>query len=212
MTVPSRRPLASRDTAWARALVRVLSRTSITPNQISAASLVCACLAGLALWGAGQGGGAIRVLCLVVAMLGCQLRLVCNLLDGMLAIEAGRSTPDGAFWNEFPDRLSDTAIFVGLGLGLASPALGWAAACLAVLTAYVRELGRAVGLTADFSGPMGKPQRMAVVTLGAGIAIFEPLWSDQARVLHWTLWIVCLGAALTVLRRAHRLRRALNAS
>ncbi|MFN4156259.1 MAG: CDP-alcohol phosphatidyltransferase family protein [Paracoccaceae bacterium] len=203
MTHPSdRRPIASRETGWARRLSSWLAATSVTPNQISLASIAAALVAGGAFWAAGPAEGAGRVTLLLLAALGCQLRLICNLMDGLVAIEAGRQAPDGPFWNEFPDRIADIAIFVGVGFGLGLPALGWAAASLAVFTAYTRELGRNCGLAADFSGPMAKPQRMALVTGGALVAISEPLWSGQGTVLWVTLWLVVLGAALTVARRA----------
>ena len=67
-------------------------------------------------------------------------------------------------WNELPDRFADIAVLVGAGycvstLGLADASLGWAAAIAAVMTAYVREVGRAAGAPADFSGPW--PSRTA---------------------------------------------------
>jgi phosphatidylglycerophosphate synthase len=210
MTEGSRRPLASRNTGWARAVARRLAATSITPNQISMAGMAFAAMAGLALWGAGGTGGWSRALLLIVAAAGCQLRLLCNLFDGLLAVEAGRGTPDGAFWNEFPDRVSDTLIFVGLGLGLGFPALGWAAAALAILTAYVRELGRASGLPADFSGPMAKQQRMAVVTGAALLSLAEPLWAGQGGLLWLALWLVTLGSAATTALRGSRMVGALK--
>jgi phosphatidylglycerophosphate synthase len=206
----SRRPLASRDTGWARAVTRRLAATAITPNQISFAGMGFAALAGLALWGAGEAGGFTRILLLLLAAAGCQMRLLCNLFDGLVAVEAGRGTKDGAFWNEFPDRVSDTLILVGLGFGLGQPALGWAAAAMAILTAYVRELGRATGLPADFSGPMAKPQRMAVVTGASLFSVLEPLWSGQGGVLLLALWLVTLGSAVTVLRRGWRMVAALK--
>jgi hypothetical protein len=88
--------------------------------------------------------------------------------------------------------------------------LGWAAAGFAVLTAYVRELGRANGLPADFSGPMAKPQRMAVLTGAAVLAVAEPLWGGQGGLLRAALWLVCLGSLATALRRAVRQVRALR--
>jgi phosphatidylglycerophosphate synthase len=212
MTGPdSRRPLGSRDTAWARALARRLAAGRLTPNQISMAGMGFAGLAGLAFYGAGQAEGALRGLLLVAAALGCQARLVCNLMDGLVAVEGGKRTADGAFWNEFPDRVSDTLILIGVGYGFGLPALGWAAVAFAVLTAYVRALGRAHGLPADFSGPMAKPQRMAVLTGAAVLAVAEPLWGGQGDLLRAALWLVCLGSLATALRRAVRLVRALKA-
>ena len=152
----NRRPLASRETHWARSLTRWLAATSITPNQISMVSMLMAALAGVAFYLAGGADGVLRVVMLILAALFCQLRLLCNLLDGMVAIEAGKSAADGPFWNEFPDRVSDILIVVGLGYGVGHSTLGWAAASFCVLTAYVRELGRASGAPADFSRPNGQ--------------------------------------------------------
>jgi len=211
MTGPSdRRPLASRDTGWARASSRWLAATSVTPNQISMASMVAAALAGGAFWLAGSAEGTLRVIWLLAAAGFCQARLICNLLDGMVAVEGGKSAPDGPFWNEFPDRVADILIFAGLGLGIGQPALGFAAASMAVLTAYTRELGGKIGAPADFSGPMAKQHRMALVTVAAVASVLEPLWSGHNGLLTFALWGVALGAAATALRRASRLVRYLK--
>lgn len=207
----NRRPLASRQTGWAATVTRWLAGTSVTPNQISQAGMVAALLAGAAFWGAGSAGGATRVALLVAAGLFVQLRLLCNLFDGMVAVEAGRGAPDGGFWNEFPDRVSDLLILMGAALAVGEPALGWAAAGMAFLTAYLRELGVNCGAGADFSGPMAKQHRMAVMTGAAGLSLFEPLLGWHGQVLSAALWIVALGAGLTVLRRAWRLVARLRA-
>ncbi|MER2534751.1 MAG: CDP-alcohol phosphatidyltransferase family protein [Rhizobiaceae bacterium] len=209
-TASDRRPLASRDTGWARAAARFLSAAAISPNQISMASMAMAACAGTALWLAGSSGFTARGLLLAAAAIFCQLRLLCNLFDGMVAIEGGKQSPDGPFWNEFPDRIADMLIFVGAGYGVGLPALGWAAASLAVLTAYTRELGRNCGLPADFSGPMAKQHRMALITLAALLSLSEPLWDGRNVILGLALWAIAIGAALTTLRRASRIVRALR--
>lgn len=208
---PSRRPLASRGTRWAAALTRRLAATAVTPNQISQASMVMAAISGAAFWLSGEVEGAVaRATLLLAAALFCQLRLLCNLLDGMVAIEAGKRAPDGAFWNEVPDRIADILILAGIGYGIDAPALGWAAAACAVLTAYVREIGQNVGAGSDFRGPMAKPHRMALVTGAAFLAMLEPLWGARDQVLTAALWIVALGAVVTALRRARRQLRSLR--
>lgn len=147
----------------------------------------------------------LRAGLLLLAALCCQLRLLRNLLDGMVAVEGGRSAPDGAFWNEAPDRASDILILVGAGIGAEWPALGWAAACLAVLTAYVREFGVSRSLPADFRGPMAKPHRMAAITIAAtAAAAAEAMGERSGLLIAATLAIVAFGAGLTVLRRGRR--------
>ena len=211
MSDENRRPLKSRGTKWAAALTQRLAATSVTPNQISMASIAAGALAGLAFWASADAGGWFRAILLVAAALFMQLRLLCNLLDGMVAIEAGKSAPDGAFWNEFPDRIADILILVGAGLAAGQPALGWAAAAFAILTAYVREHGRACGASADYSGPMAKQQRMAALTFGALAAAIEPIWNAEPFLMYVVLWIVAIGSAVTALRRAVRLVNHLRA-
>lgn len=201
----NRRPLGSRDTAWAARITRILAARGATPNGISQASIVCAAVAGLAFAGlAAFPEWAVPLL--IIAALGCQMRLLCNLFDGMVAVEAGRAAPDGPLWNEFPDRISDIVILFGAGIGIGQPALGLAAAVMAVLTAYTRELGASIGLAPDFCGPMAKPHRMALITGAALLAIFETLVMPQGTLLMLALWLITLGAAATSLRRAMRIR------
>ena len=206
-----RRPIASRNSKLAARVAKSLAERGISPNLISQFSMVFAALAGMAFWLSGVTGGVLYVVCLVGAAIGCQFRLLCNLFDGMVAVEGGRAAPDGPFWNEAPDRVADALILVGLGLGTGYPGLGWAAAAFAIGTAYVRELGSAQGLGADFRGPMAKPQRMAVATLAAILAIFVPVvlgWS----VLHLALWVIVLGSVVTMLRRSRGMIASLNSA
>jgi len=206
-----RRPLASRDTQWAKRIAQWLASRSIMPNQISQASMIAAVLAGGSFCLAGFEIGWIRVVLLVLAAAFCQLRLLCNLFDGMVAVEGGKGASDGPFWNEFPDRIADIMILVGVGYGVGSPGLGWAAAAFAVLTAYVRELGRATGTPSDFSGPMAKQHRMATITAAAVLSILEPLWNGHNQVLQAGLWLITIGAAFTALRRGRNIVRSLKA-
>ncbi len=62
-----------------------------------------------------------------LAAVGIQLRLVCNLMDGMLAVEGGLKTANGDLFNEFPDRIADVAILAALGQAGGTPlSVRWA--------------------------------------------------------------------------------------
>lgn len=212
--VEGRRPIGARKTRWAQNIARRLARSAITPNQISAMSVAFAVLAATGFYFAGNSEGGTRIALLITAVFGVQLRLLCNLFDGMVAIEGGKAEKDGAFWNEAPDRFADIVILVGAGYGptlyVFGPQLGWAAATFAVSTAYIRQLGRAVQAPADYGGPMAKQQRMAVVTIGAVAAAVEPAWEWAGRSMTLALAIVAVGSALTALLRARRLVRFLR--
>lgn len=193
----NRRPLTSRNSAWAARLASWAVAKGLAPNQISQASIVFAALGFLLFW-LSTYGDLLQFLCLILAAATLQARLVCNLIDGMVAIEGGKGSKDGPFWNEAPDRASDLIFFAGAGLAAGNPALGLLAASLAIATAYIRELGRAEGFPPDFSGPLAKPQRMAVLTAGTVLsALYATEWT-----LTVTLWIVALGTAATILRRS----------
>jgi phosphatidylglycerophosphate synthase len=217
----NRRPLKSRDTGWARQGAAALARMGVSPDAVSAGAVVFALLGGAAFAISGLLPTTPRAGALVAAALCVQLRLICNLMDGMVAVEHGRGGPYGPIWNELPDRIADALFLIGAGYGAglagatwAEP-LGWLCAVLAVLTAYIRELGRALGQPADFSGPGAKPQRMAILTIAAPIAAAEPLWHWRGQTFGGALALIALLAALTAVRRtltlAARLRAAAGA-
>lgn len=204
----NRRPLKSRQSRWAPRLAHVFVGAGVTPNQMSSASMAAALLGGGAYIGAVAAPPLLSRLLLVAAAICIQLRLLSNLLDGLMAIEEGKKTPTGALFNEFPDRISDTLFLVGAGYAAASPELGWAAALLAVLTAYVRALGASLGFGQDYGGPMAKQQRMFVLTVGSLVAVVLP----YRPVLLAALAIIAVGSAATVLRRTWRLAARLRAA
>jgi phosphatidylglycerophosphate synthase len=199
-----RRAIALRNAGWAQALARKLSEAGVSPNTISLASIVCAGLAAGALVAVPYVPIGVSAGLLLLTALGIQLRLLANLLDGLVAIEGGRATRIGPLFNEIPDRVSDALVLFALGYATASaagPSLGWLAALLAIGTAYVRLLGGTLLGTQSFAGPLAKPQRMAVVT-GACIlaAALLPL-GVASETLMLALWVVIIGSAYTLLRR-----------
>jgi len=198
-----RRPLASRDTAWARRIASALARSSVTPNQISTVSIAFAALGAWALVDT-------RPLALVGAAICVQLRLLCNLIDGMVAIEGGKQSATGALYNEFPDRIADSLFLVALGYACGVPWLGWLAALLAALTAYVRATGGALGLAQDFRGPMAKPHRMAVLTVGCLVGAAEIEWNGTRWTLLAAAVVIAAGSALTCVARALAIARTLR--
>ncbi|TDR46633.1 phosphatidylglycerophosphate synthase [Tahibacter aquaticus] len=203
-TVANRRPIAARGLASMQRIAARLARSGVTPNAISVASIVFAAAGAAALlwlpspWGAWA------------CALGIQLRLLCNLFDGMVAIEGRRQTATGALYNEVPDRIADSLLLVALGVAAGQPWLGWLGALLAALTAYVRTLGGALGQAQDFRGPLAKQQRMAVMTAACVLAPLE-LWLWQSR---WSLLLaaalIAAGSALTCLTRLRAIAQRLE--
>ncbi|MEM6554907.1 MAG: CDP-alcohol phosphatidyltransferase family protein [Pseudomonadota bacterium] len=206
----SRRPIKQRDSEWAKWIAGFLGRVGFTPNQVSVASMVFGGIAGALFLVSPDLAPVYRTIALIGAVVACQARLLCNLFDGMIAVEGGKSTADGPFWNEFPDRISDALILAGAGYGAGIPELGWAAAAVAILTAYVRELGHANGLAPDFAGPLAKQGRMHLISLGAIAAVFDANWSVSYSALSIALAMITFGSMLTVINRSQRMVRSLK--
>jgi phosphatidylglycerophosphate synthase len=201
-----RRQLASRSTAWAGFIARQLSRTPITPNQISLVSLVFAGLGGaLLLWGAGWSVYVAAAVCV-------QARLLCNLLDGMVAVEGGKGTPTGPLFNEVPDRVADCLLLVPLGYVCAAGWLGWLAAVLAIFTAYIRVLGSALGQAQNFGGILPKQRRMAVLTVALIAAAVEAKLTGTKFSLLAGAILIALGSLMTCVSRLSVIARGLEAS
>jgi len=147
-------------------------------------------------------------------------RLLVNMFDGMVAVEWGKATQVGAFYNEVPDLISDAAVLIGSGYASGgSVELGYLAACVALFVAYVRSMARTAGAPSDFGGPMAKQQRMYLVILAVVYSSIAPpmwhiTWGPQRGwgPMASALALVVLGGALTAALRLRRAAQALRQS
>lgn len=146
-----RRPIAARGLAVFQGLADRLAARNVSPNTISMWSIgagfaACACFAATPYLGTHINRVLVLhtridicVCCCAVLVApaaspaalslawfggagGVQLRLMANLLDGMVAERLGVASsvanPLGLVYNDLPDRVSDIAILGGLGLAL----------------------------------------------------------------------------------------------
>jgi len=206
---PPRRPLKTRQRAWAQGLARALTRAGVAPNAISLASLAFAAGAGICLAWTPHSAGLTRPVLFLAAAACIQLRLLCNMLDGLVAIEGGRKTVYGEIFNDMPDRFADVVILVGAGYSIASFSwgreLGWLAAVLAVMTAYIRLLGGSMGVPQHFLGPMAKPHRMALLTAACLFSMFERYFGLSGQTMAVALGLMVVGMLVTCARRTLRI-------
>ncbi|MHC8320974.1 CDP-alcohol phosphatidyltransferase family protein [Pseudomonas sp. GB2N2] len=200
----NRRPIATRSAGWARYITDMLVKKDISPNQISVASLFFA-LAGIIALNIDTG-----ITGSILCAIGIQLRLLCNLFDGMVAIEGGKKSAIGSLYNEFPDRIADTLLIVGLGYAIGYSDLGWFAALAAALTAYVRVFGGSIGLPQSFIGPMAKQHRMAVMTAALVLNTIEASVYASHYVLLIALIIIAIGAVATCVTRTLAITKQLK--
>lgn len=217
MTNPeARRPLKVRKLEAVQKAATLLSQKDISPNHISLASMGFAALAGAACVGMMAFSGFLGFLFMLLALAGVAGRVLCNLFDGLVAVEGGKRTPSGELFNDVPDRISDALIFIGMGyavsFGLFGGILGWGAALMAVMTAYARTLGRSLGAPVDFSGPMAKPHRMGVAAVAILLTPFEGGMFSTGTILAFALIVIIAGSTFTVWRRLRAVYRHLESA
>ncbi|MHC8332753.1 CDP-alcohol phosphatidyltransferase family protein [Pseudomonas sp. LB3P25] len=200
----NRRPIKTRSAGWAKHFTDILVKRDISPNQISVASIAFALVGVVAL---NIDSGVIGSICCAI---GIQLRLLCNLFDGMVAIEGGKKSDIGSLYNEFPDRIADSLLIVGFGYAIGQSDLGWFAALAAALTAYVRVFGGSIGLKQTFMGPMAKQHRMAVMTAGLLVNAIEANVYGTHYVLLIALAVIAIGSVATCVTRTLAIARQLK--
>jgi len=215
----SRRPLKTRAASWARVVSSFLARRRVSPNAISTMGIAFAVIGALSIgYGRFAGSLSVEVWAFVLGAVFIQLRLLANMLDGMVAVEGGRGGALGNLYNEFPDRIEDVVLIVSVGYAATASGwpmpeiIGWTACVLALLVAYVRALAAGIGGGHPFHGPMAKPHRMFLLTCGCLVAAATAQAGMAGHVLYVTLLVMILGMVITLIRRLGAVRLELRRS
>ncbi len=180
-------------------LTTLLDKLGVTPNHITAMSVLIAAASGIFI---AQGRFMLGTWVFVAA-------ITCDMLDGLLARSSGRQSVAGAFFDSFCDRLSEGLIFGGLAYYGRN---GWllvasvAAFIASFLVSYARARGESLGVDLKI-GLMQRPERMLVMVFTLFSAALLPAlfdWGDDQRLV---LVTVCV-AAVAVLTFGTAVRRA----
>src|SRR5260370_26025769 len=105
----ARRPIAQMFRRTGDGATNLCLRLGISPDAISYSSILAALIAALCFWKSGN-----NTWLLIIAPLFCYLRLWFNMLDGMVAVAAGKASARGESWNEPPGRGVCGDVFVGV--------------------------------------------------------------------------------------------------
>ncbi len=208
----ARRTLKTREKPWAQSMARWVGSKNISPNAISVISVIFALGGAALMFFASDAWCSISAAGMWLGAAACiQLRLLCNMLDGMVAIEGGKKSPVGGLYNEVPDRIADALFLIGAGycnewvIKLWGLPLGWIATALALLAPYIRVLGGTLTGTQSFIGPMAKQHRMFLLTLACFGSAAEVYFRTDGKpaevVMTAALAIMCVGTAWTCWRR-----------
>lgn len=132
------------------------------------------------------------------------VRTALNALDGMIALRTGVARPWGEVLNEFSDRLSDLAIFVGLYLSRqANGPLLVSVVVTILLSSFMGVLSKAAGAKRQFGGLMGKADRMVLIGLMGPLAfvLHETHVVPVSVVVNGFLAIVLVASLITLVQR-----------
>lgn len=196
-----RREVQTRNKNWSKKIASTLAGNNVSPNIISLSSIVFALVCIILL-------NKYRISWIIeVAAIACILgRLLCNVLDGMVAVEYNRASKVGELYNDLPDRISDTLILLGLGLHSNSEYsvhLAWVVCFMAFLTAYIRQLGATITHVQFYNGPMAKQHRMFVSIVILALELIQNLFFSERKVdfLMIGLVVIGFGSLITCIRR-----------
>jgi phosphatidylglycerophosphate synthase len=198
--MPSVYDLKPRFQSLLRPAMNALASIGVTPNAVTLAAIVGSIAAGIVVSFSYRQSGLLLLLPIWLF-----IRMGLNAIDGMMARELNLSSHLGAILNELGDAVSDLGLYLPLTF-VYEPAR-WPVIAFsmgAVLTEFSGVLGRALGASRRYDGPMGKSDRAFVVgALGLATFIFPDL------IKAWP-WIFSVAALLTVVTCINRLARALK--
>jgi len=177
-----------------------LAKAGLTPNAITLIAITGSIVVGAMVSLAGKWPALLWLL--PVWLLA---RMALNAIDGMMARELGLASQLGAVLNELGDALSDLGLY--LPLALVCPPARWPVVAFsigALLTEFCGVLGRALGASRHYEGPMGKSDR-ALIIGALGLLTFT-----APRVMQWWPWVFSVAALLTVVTCWNRSAKALK--
>ncbi len=180
--------------------MRKLAAVGITPNVVTIIAIAGSIIVGAVV---SQAGGHTMLLLLLPAWLFARMAL--NAIDGMMAREMAMSTNLGAVLNELGDAVSDLGLYLPLAFvyeQAAWPVIAFSIG--AVLTELSGVLGRSLGASRRYEGPMGKSDRAFVVGALGLATVFFP---DASKL--WP-WIFGAAALLTIVTCWNRVSKALK--
>lgn len=139
------------------------------------------------------------------------LRMVFNTLDGMIALQQKKTSPQGEIVNALPDRYSD--IFTLLGMVFCPRAdlyLGILALVSMLLVSYTGMLGKAVGVSWQHHGPLGKVERLISIMVFSLAQFILDKFRIGLNLWGWLfLWFILAGQ-VTVYNRIKGLLRQIG--
>ena len=181
-------------------VARVLLRAGVSPDAVTATGTLVVVVTGLWAFPTGH---------LLVGALVIGLSALTDSLDGVMARQAGRSGPWGAFLDSTLDRFADAAVFGGLvlwyfggGDDRLTAMLALACLILGSVVPYARARAEGLGMTASVGIAERADRLVAVLVATAAVGVGLP-----RMVLTVVLGLLAVASAITVGQRMAAVRR-----
>lgn len=180
-------------------VARLLLRWGVSPDVVTLVGTLGVCVGALGFYPRGEFlWGTLVIVAFVFS----------DLVDGTMARLSERSSRWGAFLDSTLDRIADAAVFAGILLWYAGdggdlPLVALALWCLVsgAVVSYAKARAEGLGMTANV-GVAERAERLVVVLAAAGLhGLGVPY------VLAGGLWLLAVGAAVTVAQRMGAVRR-----
>jgi len=177
-------------------LGRICLKLGLSPNILTALSLVCSVVAGIYFWKGQIWGGVIWIL----------LTSFLDMLDGATARAGNLETAFGGILDHVSDRYGEFFILAGITMShLVHPGWGLFALFGMIIASYTRAAAESIGKIGNCAvGIMGRLEKFTLIIAGAILERYYP----NLRGLETALIVVGLTSYITSVQRlvyAHKI-------
>ncbi len=173
-------------------------KLGLTPNLLTALSLICAIVSGYFFWQASMIWGIVFML----------LTSLTDMLDGATARAGNMGTIFGGILDHVSDRYGEFFILVGIAIsGVVNPGYAIFALFGMLIASYTRAAAESIGnLPTCAVGWMGRLEKFALIMIGALLENYYPGYY----ILTYALIIVGATSVITSIQRLLFARKALR--
>ena len=177
-------------------------RFKVHPTTINILALIISIIGGILLYYSNR-----NVWFLILIPIIAFVRTALNALDGLVARKLKvKNQKFGEVLNEFIDRLSDVAIFIGLALtSYANFYLGSFAIIVILLNSYLSILSKAAGGARQYGGIMGKADRMFWLSVASILVLI----TGKFEIMNYLFVFLIVTTIITMMERFNATKKEL---